>query len=104
MGQVRFGLHLRELREGKGMSRDDLATKVGCSYRAIEQWERGEREPQATMLMMLSDALQVGCEVFSAALKTPDPEAPADPRPRGRPKKADSPPAAETTQKKGKRR
>jgi transcriptional regulator with XRE-family HTH domain len=77
-----FGQHLRELREGAGMSRPALASKAGLSARAITQWERGEREPSWSMVLLLCSALGVSCEAF-----TQTPTGTPGPHPRGRPRK-----------------
>lgn len=86
MGKILFGQKLREVRELRGLERQELATKLRVSLRAIEQWERGEREPMATALAHLSAALGVSCEAFTAALAAKDPPKPK--RPRGRPRKS----------------
>jgi transcriptional regulator with XRE-family HTH domain len=94
---VELGARIRELREGAGQSRDQLAAGAGVSVRAIVQWELGEREPGWFNMLALAEALGVNCLAFTA-LAAPRPEAgpgrprkteepPAPKRPRGRPKK-----------------
>jgi transcriptional regulator with XRE-family HTH domain len=89
MGLVRFGFALSENRERKGLTRQALGDAAGYTLRAIEQWERAEREPSGTALAKLSAALGVSCEVFTASLLAEDPKQ-APVRPRGRPRKADA--------------
>jgi transcriptional regulator with XRE-family HTH domain len=72
MGKITFGVSLRSLRETKSLSRQELADKSGFTLRAIEQWERGEREPSAVALAKLCEALGESCERFTAALLAED--------------------------------
>jgi transcriptional regulator with XRE-family HTH domain len=85
MGLYRFGRKLAELRTRRGLTRDQLADRSGYTRRAVEQWERAEREPSATALSNLAVALGVSCEVFTAELLAADPTNPP-PRPKGRPR------------------
>lgn len=41
------------------MSRQDLADAVGVTRAAIDLWERGKREPRATMCIEIAKALDV---------------------------------------------
>ena len=43
--EERFGEKLEELREGKNMTREQLAEQVGLTARHIAALERGERRP-----------------------------------------------------------
>jgi transcriptional regulator with XRE-family HTH domain len=79
--KVQLGERIRELRDEKGMSREQLATAARVSVRAIVQWELGEREPGWFNMLALGDALGVTCEAF---LAPPGPH--EKPRP-GRPPK-----------------
>ena len=45
--EERFGEKLEELREGKNMTREQLADQVGLTARHIAALERGERRPDA---------------------------------------------------------
>jgi transcriptional regulator with XRE-family HTH domain len=78
-----FGHRLRELREGAGLSRADLAEKAGISERAIVQWERGEREPSWSMVLALAAALEVDVNTFAQPPTTQETA-----RGPGRPRKA----------------
>jgi transcriptional regulator with XRE-family HTH domain len=97
-----FGGRLRELREGAGFTRQQLADKAKVSADGISQWERGVREPSWSIVIALSEALGVDCRAF---LKPPLDRKPARPgrppkpkdeaeeskpkRPRGRPRKGE---------------
>ena len=45
---------IRELREIRGLSREELAQKVGVAPGVIERWERGEEHPDETQLEFLA--------------------------------------------------
>nr|PZN36534.1 MAG: XRE family transcriptional regulator [Bacillota bacterium] len=50
---------LRELREQKGLSRNQLAKLVGCSREAIRLLERGRRSPRYETARAIAQALGV---------------------------------------------
>ena len=96
--KVQLGNRIRELREGAGLSRENLADATGVSVRAVVQWELGEREPGWFNMLALGEALGVNCAAFieapaermSAGPGRPRKEQRAEPapkRPRGRPRK-----------------
>jgi transcriptional regulator with XRE-family HTH domain len=103
---VRLGGRVRELREGAGLSREQLAAAAGVSLRAVVQWELGEREPGWFNILALAEALGEDCTAFTRPPAERPPPAPGRPRkeppeevapkrPRGRPRKdqaADLPP------------
>jgi transcriptional regulator with XRE-family HTH domain len=90
---------IREIREGKGWTREDLAKAAGVSVRAIVQWERSEREPSWSNVLALASALGVECTAFTTRPANREPasrgrpakqqteEEPSPKRPRGRPRK-----------------
>jgi DNA-binding transcriptional regulator YiaG len=41
----------RALREGAGLSQEDVATAVGVHRETVSRWERGERAPRGTHLV-----------------------------------------------------
>src|SRR5262245_59344240 len=96
-----FGGRVRELREERGWSREDLANAAGVSARAVVQWERNEREPSWSNVLALAAALGVECTAFTTPpaerepagpgrpRKQQPPEQPAPKRPRGRPRKGE---------------
>lgn len=79
--KVRLGQRVRELREGKGLTREQLADAAGVSVRAVIQWEIGVREPGWFNILALCEALGVDCRAF---VKPPSEVPPAR---RGRPPK-----------------
>lgn len=58
------GEKLRELRETAGLTQSALASKTGLHIVTIGYYEIGKREPKATQLKLLADALGVNMEAF----------------------------------------
>jgi transcriptional regulator with XRE-family HTH domain len=94
-----FAGRLRELREAKGLSREQLAESAGMKVGGIRDLEQGVRSPTWKTVLALCQALSVSCEEFTrepadrppAAPGRPRKAAPAEPppkRPRGRPPRA----------------
>jgi len=50
----RCAARLRMLREKKGITVEELAAKIGVSYRAVYHWETGEAEPKLDYLPVLA--------------------------------------------------
>jgi transcriptional regulator with XRE-family HTH domain len=47
-------MRLKELRMKKGVRQKEVAVAIGCSANNYARYERGEREPDITMLKLLS--------------------------------------------------
>jgi transcriptional regulator with XRE-family HTH domain len=60
--RTRLGSNLRRLREGAGLSQEDLMRIADVHRTQISKYERGETEPQAEILARLSRALGVSVE------------------------------------------
>lgn len=54
------GSRIKELRESKGMSRNDLATKLGVTVGSISNYENEVSSPKEPILFKIMDAL--GCD------------------------------------------
>jgi putative transcriptional regulator len=52
-------LRLKEIREAQGLTREELAARVGCSRMTILRLERGDGRPNARDLDKLAKALGV---------------------------------------------
>lgn len=50
-----FGRRLIRLRLAKHWSAEDVGRRIGCSGRAVLQWEEGDRVPGADWLAALAD-------------------------------------------------
>lgn len=57
--RVQFGKRLRQLREAKGWTQEELADKAGMHFTYIGQIERGVRNPSLVNLERLAKALKV---------------------------------------------
>jgi transcriptional regulator with XRE-family HTH domain len=66
--RLRLGINLRRLRDGAGLSQEDLMMLAGVHRTQISSYERGETEPQAEVLARLSRALGVSAEEFFAGI------------------------------------
>lgn len=64
MAKETFGKKLKELREKKGYSREQLFQASGVNARAIRTYEDEQRAPSAANLFKLSEALGVDCSAF----------------------------------------
>lgn len=98
-----FASKLRELRTETGLTQEALARAAGLSLGVIRDYEQGNREPSLRSAFKLAAALGVAVDVFRVAVESTE-EVGAGPKPRGRPKKADQSPTAESkkgTRKKG---
>lgn len=61
---MEFGRRLRELREAKGLSQDDLAKKADIRQSSIADWELGKTVPALNRAFTLCEALGVEIGVF----------------------------------------
>jgi transcriptional regulator with XRE-family HTH domain len=85
-----FGARLRELREAAGLTQQQLADKVGCTWQTVSRWERGQAEPGWTQILAISESLNISCEEFRkepaerepSKAGRPPKEKPESPRPR----------------------
>jgi len=77
-----FAGRLRELRESKGMSREELAEAAGLSVGGVRDLEQGHRHPTWSTAIALCEALGVTPDAFI--------QEPAErlPMSRGRPRRA----------------
>jgi transcriptional regulator with XRE-family HTH domain len=84
-----FAEKLRQLREERGLSQNDLAAASSVSVWAIRDYEQAKRrfDPGLQLLVKLSRALGVPLDVFAECAGT------ADAQPTAKPKKRTTPPA-----------
>ncbi len=59
MNQEKIGKFIRNLRESKEMTQDDLADVVGVTRQAVSNWELGKAIPDSGILLSLSELFQV---------------------------------------------
>jgi transcriptional regulator with XRE-family HTH domain len=58
---IRTGMLLRQAREQAGISRRELASRLGCTQPSISRAEAGGASPSVSPLQSFADAL--GCDV-----------------------------------------
>ncbi|MFC8803913.1 helix-turn-helix domain-containing protein [Streptomyces anthocyanicus] len=54
-----FGMHMRRLREERGLTLEELADRSRLSFRGIIYIEHGRRNPSLTTMLNLARGLQV---------------------------------------------
>lgn len=77
---VRIGRRIRRFRKLMGLSKSELARRVGVSPTAVHNWEENGVMPRMDTLMEIGDALQMDV-VQLVARDGPDESSPADPAP-----------------------
>lgn len=55
---------IKELRQYKGMTQEDLAGMIGVSQQALQRWETGKRTPKKDTLDRIYNALGV-CDIIT---------------------------------------
>ena len=61
------GATLKSLRQGKKLSLRALAERLGVTYQAVHNWEKGINDPSADLLPII--AQELGCEIGDLYLK-----------------------------------
>lgn len=59
MDTKKIGIFLKELRNEKGMTQEQLGEKIGVSNKTISRWETGKYMPPVEYLNMLSDIYNI---------------------------------------------
>ena len=59
MDPVKIGTAIKTLRIQEGYTQQDLADSLGVSGQAVSKWERGLSVPDISIVMKLSDLLNV---------------------------------------------
>ncbi|MBE6995323.1 MAG: helix-turn-helix transcriptional regulator [Ruminococcaceae bacterium] len=57
-----FSEHLSKLRAEKKLTQKGVATEVGISWRAYQNYERGVQEPTLSTLIALADFYQISLD------------------------------------------
>lgn len=55
----KLGMHIRKIRESKGMSQEQLAAEAEIPYSSVNEIEGGKTNPTIASLMALAEALGV---------------------------------------------
>lgn len=59
MDQIKFGKFLKELRNEKGMTQEQIAEQLNVSGRTVSRWETGSNMPDIGMLVELAEFFDV---------------------------------------------
>lgn len=59
MDQKKIGVFLKELRNQKGLTQEQLAEQFGVSSRTVSRWENGNNMPDLDILIEISDYYEV---------------------------------------------
>ena len=59
MNQQKIGKFIQECRKNKNLTQENLAEKLGVSDRAVSKWERGINLPDASLMLDLSNILEI---------------------------------------------
>lgn len=62
MNQLKIGSFLRELRKEKGITQEELASKLMVSNRSVSRWENGVNMPDFDLLLEISKLYEVGID------------------------------------------
>lgn len=83
---------LKELRDARGLTQQQMAGQAGLSMSLVTQMEQGTKaDPRLSTLLALARALGVAvADLIRGVEEAPPVE---EPRPKGRPRKPPSPPA-----------
>lgn len=64
-----FGMVLRELRQGKGFSQENLGFEAGFHRTYVSQLERGQKSPSLNAVFRLAAALKINPSAFIAKVE-----------------------------------
>ena len=59
MDQIRIGQFIASQRKLRGLTQAELAEKLGITDRAVSKWERGKGMPDASLMLVLCEALGI---------------------------------------------
>lgn len=59
-----IGKNIKEVREEKGWTQEELAEKIGYERSIVAKWERGSMKPYAETLAIIATACEVPIERF----------------------------------------
>ncbi len=62
---LNFSKIVKEEREKQGMTKRELARRIGCTDRAISYWETGEKSPNIFLADKALKALEISLKIGS---------------------------------------
>lgn len=75
---------LRQMRRDRELSQEALAARAGVHPKHLSEIERANKDPRATTVVRLAEALGVPVAELYCTRDGTDPSAPREPRPDGR--------------------
>jgi transcriptional regulator with XRE-family HTH domain len=76
---MEFNNRLYQLRKQKGLSQEELASRLNVSRQTVSKWEIGDSTPDMEKLMAMSELFDVSLDVLVMG-KEEQPQAPAAPK------------------------
>lgn len=55
---------MKQLREGKGLSKSEFAKRINCTRQQVITWESGDSEPRISTLLKICTIFQVPTSFF----------------------------------------
>lgn len=72
--RYKIGSRIKKYRQKKGLSQVELAEKLGVSNSCVSNWEQGINRPDADMISVICDHLDISpSELFGVAVKACNP-------------------------------
>ena len=56
-------MNIKQLREQRGMTQEELANRLGVKYPAVSKWERGMAYPSMNTVIKMAELCQVSMDV-----------------------------------------
>jgi transcriptional regulator with XRE-family HTH domain len=69
--QLQFGQHLRALREGRGLTRAELARRAGVPVSTLRNWEGDRGFPSLPAILRIAEVLGVSVERIAEGVTDP---------------------------------
>ena len=60
--KTRLHAYIREWRESKNLTQEQLAGRLGVTRAALSRWEGGQRRPDLDALQVICEALRISLE------------------------------------------
>jgi transcriptional regulator with XRE-family HTH domain len=68
MKRETFGRRLTRLRAESGLTQQQISDRSGVPLQTLRNWERDRRQPLASALFKLADALGLDCSAFKGCV------------------------------------
>ena len=72
MDQDRIGKFIKECRKNKKLTQEQLAEKLGVTYKAVSKWETGKCLPDASLMLELCNILDINANELLTGEKIPE--------------------------------